>query len=125
MLRNALVCATVPATDLERACRFYEEALGMTGSRLGLAGGLYYEAGSGSMLHIYETTAVSPEHIVAIFIVEDLAEVMAGLRARGVSFEEYDLPGLATEDGVFRDPDGFEGAWLKDPDGNIIALRSY
>jgi catechol 2,3-dioxygenase-like lactoylglutathione lyase family enzyme len=125
MLATALVCATVPTTDLERSMRFYEQTLGMTGARLGLEGGLYYEAGGGSVLHIYETTAATPEHTVAIFIVEDLDEVMSGLRGRGVSFEELDLPDRQTQRGVLSDPQGFRGAWFRDPDGNIIALRSY
>lgn len=124
MLRSALVCATVPTTDLERSRRFYEETLGLTGSLLGLEGGLYYEGGGATMLHIYETKAVAAEHTVAVFIVEDLDDVMSGLRTRGVSFEEYDLPDLRTENGVFTDPGGFRQAWLKDPDGNTIGLRS-
>jgi catechol 2,3-dioxygenase-like lactoylglutathione lyase family enzyme len=119
MLKTALACATVPTTDLERSARFYEETLGMTGSRLALEGGLYYEGGGGTMLHIYEATATAPEHTVAVFIVEDLDEVMAGLASRGVVFEEYDLPEPDAEEGDFR------GAWFKDPDGNIVGLRSY
>ena len=122
MLANAIVCATVPTTDLERSSRFYEETLGMTGTRLGLEGGLYYEAGGGSLLHIYETKAAS-EHAVATFIVTELDAVMAGLRGRGVTFEEYDLPELRTENGVFSGA-GFREAWFKDPDGNVIGLRS-
>ena len=118
MLKTALACATVPSSDLERSRRFYEETLGMTGSRLGLEGGLYYEAGGGSLLHLYETTAVASEHAVATFIVEDLDEVMAGLRSRGLSFGDDDIAGDA-HDASFR------GAWFKDPDGNVIALRSY
>jgi catechol 2,3-dioxygenase-like lactoylglutathione lyase family enzyme len=124
MLRNALVCATVPTTDLERSARFYEETLGMTGARLGLEGGLYYEAGGGSLLYLYESAVPASEHAVATFIVEDLDEIMAGLRSRGVAFEEYDLPGLRTENGVFT-ADGFRAAWFKDPDRNVIGLRSY
>lgn len=118
MLKTALACATVPTTDLERSRRFYEETLGMTGTRLGLEGGLYYEAGGGSLLHLYETTAAASEHTVATFIVEDLDEVMAGLRSRGLAFDEDDVAGEAQDA-------GFRGARFKDPDGNVIALRSY
>jgi catechol 2,3-dioxygenase-like lactoylglutathione lyase family enzyme len=123
MLRNALVCATVPATDLERSSRFYEEALGMRGARLGLEGGLYYEAGGGSLMYLYESEVPASEHVVATFIVDDLDEVIAGLRGLGVAFEEYDLPELRTANGVFSG-DGFQAAWFKDPDGNVIGLRT-
>jgi catechol 2,3-dioxygenase-like lactoylglutathione lyase family enzyme len=125
MPATALVCATLPTTDLERAKRFYEETVGLTGSRLGLEGGLFYEAAGGTMLHIYETSASTPEHTAAVFLVADLDETMAGLRRRGVSFEEHDLPDRKSENGVFTDPAGFRGAFFKDPDGNIVALRSY
>jgi catechol 2,3-dioxygenase-like lactoylglutathione lyase family enzyme len=117
MLKTALACATVPAADLDRSARFYEETLGLTGSRLGLEGGLYYEGGGGTMLHIYETESRAPGHTVALFIVDDLDEVTSGLASRGVTFEGYDLPG--------EEDDGFRGAWFRDPDGNIIGLRSY
>ena len=113
MLKTALACATVPTTDLDRSARFYEETLGLTGSRLGLEGGLYYEGAGGTMLHIYEARAPSAEHTVAVFIVEDLDEVTSGLATRGVAFEEDE------------ESDGFRGARFRDPDGNMVALRSY
>jgi catechol 2,3-dioxygenase-like lactoylglutathione lyase family enzyme len=126
MPATALVCATLPTTDLERAKRYYEETVGLTGSRLGLEGGLFYEAAGGTMLHIYESSAAVPEHIGAVFLVASLDETMAGLRSRGVSFEEYDALHMKTdENGVFTDPAGFRGACFKDPDGNVVALRSY
>jgi catechol 2,3-dioxygenase-like lactoylglutathione lyase family enzyme len=119
MLKTALVCATVPATDLERSARFYEETLGLTGSRLGLEGGLYYEGGGGTMLHLYEARAPAAQHVVALFIVEDLDEVVSGLESRGVTFEDDDR---FEQDG---DSDGFRAARFRDPDGNVVALRSY
>jgi catechol 2,3-dioxygenase-like lactoylglutathione lyase family enzyme len=119
MLRDALACATVPTTDLERSARFYEETLGLTGARLGLEeGGLYYEGGGGTMLHIYETKATAGRHAVAVFLVDDLDGVMAGLERRGVVFDDYD----DEDDGG---GDGSRGAWFRDPDGNVVALRSY
>ena len=48
---------------------------------------------------------------------------MSELRRRGVRFEEYDLPHLKTENGVYTDQGrGAKGAWVKDPDDNILAL---
>jgi hypothetical protein len=57
-----------------------------------------------------------------VFLVEDLEEEMSELRNRGVSFEEYDLPNLKTQNGVYSDSSGFRGSWVKDPDGNILGL---
>jgi hypothetical protein len=45
----------------------------------------------------------------------------ADLRAKGATFEEYDVPGLKTENGITTTPAG-KGAWFKDEDGNIIGV---
>ena len=123
MLANALVCATLPTTDLARARRFYGDTLGLPEAGFGVEGGVFYQAGGGTMFRVYERPPSTAEHTVAVFLVEDLDAEMAELRDRGVTFEEYDLPGLKTENGVFSDPDsGFKGSWVRDPDGNILGL---
>jgi hypothetical protein len=55
---------------------------------------------------------------------DDLDGEMADLRSRGVVFEEYDFPGLKTENGVATMPDGERGAWFLDTEGNILSLNS-
>lgn len=124
MLSNALVCATLPTTDLTRAKRFYGETLGLTESSMGVEGGVFYQSSGRTMFRVYERPAehTAAEHTVAVFLVEDLEAEMSELRSRGVSFEEYDLPNLKTENGVYSDSSGFKGAWVKDPDGNILGL---
>jgi hypothetical protein len=51
--------------------------------------------------------------------------VVKQLRGRGVAFEEYDLPGVKTVDGVAEHASGARGAWFKDPDGNIPQISRY
>ncbi|MGH2654353.1 MAG: VOC family protein [Actinomycetota bacterium] len=46
---------------------------------------------------------------------------MAELRAKGVTFEEYDMPGLKTVNGI-AELGGEKGAWFKDPEGNILSV---
>jgi catechol 2,3-dioxygenase-like lactoylglutathione lyase family enzyme len=119
------VCATLPTTDLERAKRFYGGVLGLTESAVVADGGAFFNAGGGTLVRIYERPSgyTPAEHTVAGFLVEDLEGEMSELRRRGVSFEEYDLPHLKTEKGVYTDPRrGVQGSWIKDPDGNILAL---
>jgi hypothetical protein len=43
------------------------------------------------------------------------------LKTKGVTFEEYDMPGMKTEDGVAAMGET-RAAWLKDPDGNILEI---
>jgi catechol 2,3-dioxygenase-like lactoylglutathione lyase family enzyme len=125
MLANAPVCATLPTSDLDRARRFYGEALGLPEAPMGVGGGAFFMAGAGTMLRIYERPPdfKPAEHTVVGFLVEDLEAVMSELRGRGVTFEEYDLPHLKTENGVYTDQRrGAKGSWVKDPDGNILAI---
>ena len=46
---------------------------------------------------------------------------MNDLRQRGVVFEEYDFPGLKTENGIAA-LDGERAAWFVDSEGNILAV---
>jgi hypothetical protein len=50
---------------------------------------------------------------------------VAELRARGIVFEEYDLPGVKTVDGIADHESGARGAWFKDPDGNILQIGQH
>lgn len=115
MLANVPVCATLPTTDLERAKRFYSEAFGLTEATIGAEGGAFFKAGGGTMLRIYERPPgnTAAQHTVAGFLVEDLEEEMSELRRRGVAFEEYDLPHLKTENGVYTDERRrAKGSWV-------------
>jgi hypothetical protein len=55
------------------------------------------------------------------FDVANLEEAVKELRDRGVVFEEYDMPGLKTVNGI-AEIQGVKGAWFKDPDGYILAV---
>lgn len=50
-----------------------------------------------------------------------LDKAMEDLRERGVTFEEYDQPGLRTRGGVAAMPEG-AAAWFTDPEGNIVNI---
>jgi len=124
VLGDARIDATIPTTDLDRARDFYGRTLGLRP-----AGGpghgreLVYECGGGTRLLVYErASAGTAEHTLAHFIVADLDAAVRELRGRGVAFEEYDLPGITTVDGIATFED-FRAAWFRDPDGNIIGLN--
>jgi catechol 2,3-dioxygenase-like lactoylglutathione lyase family enzyme len=127
MLDKARITAIVPVSDLEAAIEFYEARLGLrlderrddlpTNREAELSGA------SGNLLLYESVGAGQSRHTVAAFRVDDLDAVVAGLRTRGVVFEEYDLPDLKTVDGIASVGD-VRGAWCKDPDGNILAVES-
>jgi catechol 2,3-dioxygenase-like lactoylglutathione lyase family enzyme len=124
MLKDSKAVATLATRDQGASNAFYGETLGlpaMVSSDTFAA----YQLPDGSAISVYtRPNHVPPENTSASFIVADLAAEMADLRSRGVTFEEYDAPGIKTVNGVATDDDGGKVAWFKDPDGNIIALTS-
>ena len=125
MLSKAPVAATLPVRGLKAAENFYSRKLGLK-RRSGSVkeGYLEYQAGGGTILQLFESNSrKKSDNTAATFEVGNLDREMATLRKRGVEFEEYDLPGIKTVEGV-ADLDGMgRGAWFKDPDGNVIALH--
>jgi catechol 2,3-dioxygenase-like lactoylglutathione lyase family enzyme len=124
MLSDAPVCPILPVTDLEVADDFYTQKLGLKpyGDHQAIEGIRMYEAGKNTILTTYERPAVKVEHTQAGFMVGDLESVKVDLEGRGVKFEDYDLPGLKTTNGV-AEMGGVKSAWFKDPFGNILVLN--
>lgn len=120
MFENSIAMAVLPASDLERARRFWSDVFGITPVRSDM-GGDFYVVG-GVPLLVYETQfAGTAQNTSFGLFTDDLDRDMAALREKGVTFNEYDLPGLKTENGVV-DMDGERGAWFDDSEGNIISL---
>jgi predicted enzyme related to lactoylglutathione lyase len=123
-LKDKPMFASLPAHDIDRAKRWYEEKLELT-PMLDLGdGGLLYNTG-GSQWLIYQTPAAGTgKQTVGGFVVSDIDETMRDLRAKGVTFEDYAMgdEGPTTENGVARDPNGGAAAWFTDSEGNILAL---
>jgi catechol 2,3-dioxygenase-like lactoylglutathione lyase family enzyme len=131
--RNSLAqsdtSARLPAQDLERARKFYAEKLGLTPSEE-RPGGLRYRCGNG-LFSLFETSGKpSGDHTQMGWEVHDIEAVVAGLRARGIVFEEYDVPGLKTVDGIAtveghyssRGAIGEKAAWFRDSEGNMLGI---
>ena len=126
MLGKAEIAAIVPVSDVERAVEFYGGTLGLElqirRDDLPENREAEFRASDGSLV-VYESVAAGQSRgTVAGFRVEDLDSVVAGLRERGVVFEEYDLPDLKTENGIAMIGD-LRASWARDPDGNIIAFE--
>ena len=125
MIEFKAVAATLPATDWERAKAWYAEKLGLKPATED-EGGAYYELGNTGFLLYPSQFAGTNQATAAGFGVDDVPGAVARLRENGVVFEEYDLPGLKTEDGLATmEVAGrtMYGAWFKDSEGNIIALE--
>ncbi|MGW7304578.1 VOC family protein [Streptomyces sp. NPDC054835] len=120
MLAESPIAAIIPVNDMVRAKRFYSETLGLTLIKES-AEDVMYETG-GSMIGLYETPyGGQAQHTLASWKVADLDAEMKELRSKGIAFEDYDLPGIKTVDGVVESED-MRGAWFKDSEGNILCV---
>ena len=124
MLRDAQVCPTLPTTDLKRAREFYEGVLGLKVTHAS-EGGIAFEAGNNSAIYVYERPPSPAQHTLASFQVDDLEAKVDEMSAKGIVFEQYDFPGLKTDEkGIaISEEEGERAAWFKDPDGNILAVN--
>ena len=121
MLDSATSHATVAVSDIGRARKFYEETLGFKPMDE-RSDGVRYQTGGGTWFLVYPSSfAGTAKSTYMSFEVSDLEDVVKELRGRGVVFEEYDMPGLKTVDGI-AEIQGVKGAWFKDPDGNILSV---
>jgi predicted enzyme related to lactoylglutathione lyase len=121
MLQTSPMYAYIPASDLARAKRFYEQKLGLV-PKEEKAGGILYEFAGQTACFMYATpNAGSSRANQAFWQVEDVEREVAELRRRGVEFEEYDLPGMKSENGIVT-AGGARVAWFRDSEGNILAL---
>lgn len=114
------VHTVLPAADLGRARTFYHDKLGLDPD-LERPGMLLYHA-PGGVFEIYETpNAGTAQNTQMGWVTDDLDGEMEVMRAHGVEFEDYDLPGFTTENGVMAD-DMMRSAWFRDSEGNFICV---
>jgi predicted enzyme related to lactoylglutathione lyase len=120
VLANSDVNAMIPAQDLERAKSFYADQLDIKPIEE-RPEGLRYRCGNGGFLLFESSGAASGDHTQMGWDVDDLEATVEELRGRGVVFEEYDLPGFKTVNGI-AEIAGAKGAWFKDSEGNLLAI---
>ena len=124
MLGNIDVSANLAGKDLSVARRFYEGTLGLT--QVGSEGDelVVYRAGK-TTLNVYTSKEAGTNKATAVTwaVGDRVEEVVRELKAKGVTFEHYDMPGMTREEDVHIGGD-MKVAWFKDPDGNILNLAN-
>ena len=128
MLQNGKVATRLPAQDLDRARAFYFEKLGLEPAEE-REGGLRYVCATGEFALFESAGAATGDHTQMGWVVEDIETTVRELRSRGVVFEEYDLAGLRTVDGIAEiegnypsEGTGERGAWFRDSEGNMLGI---
>jgi len=121
MLEEVPIHATLPCSDFERAKAFYADKLGLNPASES-PGGAFYHAGRGTRFFLYPSAGTaSGAHTQMGFAVDDIDASVRDLKARGVTFEEYDFEAFdkatsTAQTGPVR------SAWFKDTEGNLLGL---
>jgi catechol 2,3-dioxygenase-like lactoylglutathione lyase family enzyme len=117
--RNAV--ANLAVSDLDRARDFYTGKLGLTqvdneGDEL-----IVFESGD-TFVNVYRSEFAGTNKATAVtWQVDDIEAEVAALKAKGVTFEHYDMPGLTLQ-GDVHVAESMKVAWFEDPDGNILNI---
>jgi predicted enzyme related to lactoylglutathione lyase len=127
VLEQAQIVPSLPVVDLGRAVKFYHEKLGLKIIQQDKPevewGGAVVEGAGGARIYLYKRGATKADHTVLNFGVKDFDAAFKSLKDSGVKFEEYDMPGLKTINGVAT-WDGMKSAWFKDTEGNSLGLSN-
>ena len=121
MLGEHWITPVLLATDLAAAREFYHDKLGLE-ILTENENAITFKCGGGTHLDMTKSTVgTADSQTQASWQVNDIRAEVAELRARGVKVEDYDMPGLKTEDGIA--DIGFAwAAWVTDPGKNALGI---
>ncbi|MCU1687379.1 MAG: glyoxalase/bleomycin resistance protein/dioxygenase [Amycolatopsis sp.] len=123
MANSARLIGFAPATDLDRAAKFYAGLLGLELVETSPFA-CVFRSGT-TMLRVTQVEELTPQPFTVLgWEVEDIAGSIDELLVRGVSFTTYE--GMGQDDrGIWTTPGGDKVAWFTDPDGNTLSLTEF
>ena len=123
MLTQAPVITILPVKDLDRAREFYQKRLGLAAEGARPDGKFLFRCNGGAMLALFaKPEGTKAEHTAVSFVVDDIVAEVRDLKARGVQFHDYDLPGFKTIEHVAI-IGADKAAWFNDTEGNILCVH--
>jgi catechol 2,3-dioxygenase-like lactoylglutathione lyase family enzyme len=121
MLGDHPIHPVLLAKDLAAAREFYHDKVGLE-ILMENDDAIVFGCGGGTQLDVTRSTVgTADEQTQVSWQVPDLRAEVAELRSRGVKVEDYDMPGLKTEDGIADLGFAF-AAWIVDPGGNALGV---
>jgi catechol 2,3-dioxygenase-like lactoylglutathione lyase family enzyme len=126
MLSDCRVGAAIPVKDMDEARNFYENTLGLKVME-DRPDGVAFEGAGGTGFLVFTSSGASDGSFTQLsWECTDVEAEVADLRSRGVTFEQYDMPGFTSDaNGIVTMEDGTKGAWFKDPAGNLLAIGEF
>lgn len=121
MLKDFDSAAILAVTDMARARHFYEHVLGLTLIQSDDMVMEFKTGKTGLVVYKSDFAGTNKANAVVWGVGGEIEDIVANLRARGVSFEHYEGMDLRGDIHIAGD---FKMVWFKDPDGNILHLNS-
>src|SRR3990167_2529879 len=122
MLSDASVTTMLPVKDMDRARAFYEGCLGLKPSGFRPDEKFIYTVDGTTLALFPKPEGTKADHTAISFRVADIAASIEELKQAGVTFEDYDFPGLKTVNHVCV-LGAEKAAWFKDTEGNYLCLH--
>lgn len=124
MLGDKDAAANIAVRDLETAKRFYQNTLGLAQVSVEDQEAIVFKSGNSTVIVYRSQYAGTTQATAMTWVVgEDIEEVVQQLKAKGITFEHYDMPSV-TREGDIHVAGDMKVAWFKDPDGNILNIAS-
>jgi catechol 2,3-dioxygenase-like lactoylglutathione lyase family enzyme len=121
MLGDHPIHPVLLAKDLAATREFYHDKVGLE-ILMENDDAIVFRCGNGTQLDVTKSTVgTADEQTQVSWEVPDLRAEVAELRSRGVKVEDYDMPGLKTEDGI-ADLGFALFAWIVDPGKNALGI---
>jgi catechol 2,3-dioxygenase-like lactoylglutathione lyase family enzyme len=124
ILGNIDASPNLAVKNLEVSKKFYEDTLGL--KQIDTEGEEVIAFKSGiTTIYLYQSQNAGTNKATAVTWVvgEDLEYIVMKLKAKGVTFEDYDMPDMTRKNEIHIFGD-MKVAWFKDPDGNILNITS-
>jgi catechol 2,3-dioxygenase-like lactoylglutathione lyase family enzyme len=123
MLSDKNAVANIAAKDLEMAKRFYQDILGLQLIVSNTPPEVIVFKSGNSMIIVYKSQYAGTNKATSMTwtVGDNIEEVVQALKAKGITFEHYDIPNIKLEGDIHVDGN-MKVAWFKDPDGNILNL---
>jgi catechol 2,3-dioxygenase-like lactoylglutathione lyase family enzyme len=122
LLRDKNAVANIAVKDLEKAKRFYQDVLGLQLIDSNTPEVVVFKSGN-SMIIVYKSDYAGTNKATSMTwtVGDNIEEVVQALKAKGITFEHYNMPNVTLEGDIHVDGQ-MKVAWFKDPDGNILNL---
>jgi catechol 2,3-dioxygenase-like lactoylglutathione lyase family enzyme len=113
----------LPVDDAARARSFYADTLGLPHCGVAEDGSELFGTAGGPMLQLMPVgDGKHSEHTALSFEVSDIERTVRDMESKGVTFQDYDLPNLKTENHICTT--GSEKcAWFMDSENNILCVH--